>query len=85
MSVELNMIRKYLPAIGTDLQQAFAHDGVVKDLASGTEILQEGQSVKMIPLVLEGLIKVFTRHEDRELLLYYIEPRESCVMSFGGH
>lgn len=82
MSVELDMIRKYLPAIGSDLQQAFAHDGVGKDLASGTEILQEGQSVKMIPLVLEGLIKVFTRHEDRELLLYYIEPRESCVMSF---
>lgn len=82
MAVELNIIKKYLSFIGPDLQQAFAQDGVIMDFESGTEILHEGQSVKMIPLVLEGLIKVFTRNEDRELLLYYIEPRESCVMSF---
>jgi CRP/FNR family transcriptional regulator len=44
--------------------------------------MKEGQSVKMIPIVLEGLVKVFTRYEDKELLLYYIEPSESCVMSF---
>lgn len=82
MAVELNLVKKYLPFIGADLQEAFARDGVIMDFESEVEILHEGQSVKMIPLVLEGLIKVFTRNEDRELLLYYIEPRESCVMSF---
>jgi CRP/FNR family transcriptional regulator, anaerobic regulatory protein len=82
MSVEISIVKTYLPAIGNDLQQVFAQDGILMDFESGNEILQEGQSVKVIPLVLEGLIKVFTRNEDRELLLYYIEPRESCVMSF---
>ena len=82
MAVDINIVKKYLSFIGPDLQQAFAQDGVITDFDSATEILREGQSVKMIPLVLEGLIKVFTRNEDRELLLYYIEPSESCVMSF---
>jgi CRP/FNR family transcriptional regulator len=82
MAADITLIKKYLPLLGTDLQQAFALDGVIKEFESGTEILKEGQSVKMIPVVLEGLIKVYTRNEDRELLLYYIEPRESCVMSF---
>lgn len=82
MAVDLTLVKKYLPSIEADLQQAFAQDGVIMDFESETEILHEGQSVKMIPLVLEGLIKVFTRNEDRELLLYYIEPSESCVMSF---
>lgn len=50
----------------------------------GTEILREGQFVKVIPIVLEGLIKVFTRYEEKELLLYYIKPDESCVMSFSA-
>jgi CRP/FNR family transcriptional regulator len=27
---------------------------------------------------------VFTRYEGRELLLYYIEPNQSCVMSFAA-
>ena len=32
----------------------------------------------------KGLIKVFTRYEDRELLLYYIQPNQSCIMSFSA-
>lgn len=80
--VDLSLIKKYLPHISLDLQEAFATEGVIKDVPTHTEILQEGQHVTMIPLVLEGLIKVYTRNEDRELLLYYIEPSESCVMSF---
>jgi CRP/FNR family transcriptional regulator, anaerobic regulatory protein len=80
--IDLNLIKKYLPHIGVDLQEAFAAEGVLKEVAAQTEILQEGQHVTMIPLVLEGLIKVYTRNEERELLLYYIEPSESCVMSF---
>jgi CRP/FNR family transcriptional regulator len=82
MPVDISLLKKYLPSIGADLLQAFAEDGVIMDFESGKEILHEGQSVKMIPLVLEGLIKVYTRNDERELLLYYIEPHESCVMSF---
>jgi CRP/FNR family transcriptional regulator len=82
MAVDLALLKKYLPLIDHDLRLAFAEDGVVMDFESGLEILHEGQSVKMIPLVLEGLIKVYTRNDERELLLYYIEPHESCVMSF---
>jgi CRP/FNR family transcriptional regulator, anaerobic regulatory protein len=82
MAVDINLVKKFLPFIGSDLQLVFAKEGTIMDFESGTEILHEGQSVKMIPLVLEGLIKVYTRNEDRELLLYYIEPQESCVMSF---
>ncbi|MCX2720332.1 Crp/Fnr family transcriptional regulator [Lentiprolixibacter aurantiacus] len=58
--------------------------GIRKSISEGTEILREGQFVKVIPLVQSGLIKVFTRHEDRELLLYYIRPYESCIMSFSA-
>ena len=46
--------------------------------------MREGQYVKYVPLVLEGAVKVFTRHEDKELLLYYIESGESCIMSFNA-
>lgn len=43
--------------------------------------LREGQYVKVIPIVLEGLIKVHTRYEDKELLLYCIShvPLHSFV------
>lgn len=48
----------------------------------GTELLKEGQFVNVVPVVISGLIKVYTRNEDREMLLYYIQPGETCVMSY---
>jgi CRP/FNR family transcriptional regulator, anaerobic regulatory protein len=82
MAASIEIIKKHLAFLSLELQEAFARDGVIAEFEAGIEILREGQSVKMIPVVLEGLIKVFTRNEDKELLLYYIEPKESCVMSF---
>jgi CRP/FNR family transcriptional regulator len=46
--------------------------------------MRQGQYVKVIPVVLEGLVKVSTLTENRELLLYFIKPSESCVMSFSA-
>ncbi len=49
---------------------------------AGTVLLKEGAYAKVIPLVLEGLVKVYREDEEgNEVLLYYINPDESCVMS----
>lgn len=53
-------------------------------IPENTVILREGQYVKVIPVVLDGLIKVYTSHEEKELLLYYIKPNDSCIMSFSA-
>lgn len=55
-----------------------------EEIPQGSLILKEGQYVKVVPIVLNGLIKVLTRHDDKELLLYYIRPDESCIMSFAA-
>lgn len=54
----------------------------IKEIPKGTEILREQQYVKVLPIVLEGFVKVYSRFNEKELLLYYIEPSQSCVMSF---
>lgn len=51
---------------------------------AGTELVHAGQYIKVLPLVVQGSLQVTTRYEERELLLYYIEPGESCVMSFAA-
>lgn len=66
------------------LRKELEAHAILKEVPQGTEILREGQYVKVIPIVLEGLIKVFSRHEEKELLLYYIKPQESCIMSFAA-
>lgn len=66
------------------LQQQVKKYAQIKKVPQQTELMREGQFVKVIPVVLKGLVKVFTRHEDRELLLYYIKPGETCIISFNA-
>ena len=77
-------ISKALAHLNHELVSEIKSSAITKEIPKENEILREGQYVKVIPIVLEGLIKVFTRHEDRELLLYYIRPNESCIMSFAA-
>ncbi len=77
-------IRKHLHFLGPELLDEVLRHCLIKDIPGQTEILQEGQYIRVIPVVLDGLIKVYSRYEDKELLLYYIEPFQSCIMSFSA-
>lgn len=64
------------------LRREMLEKGTRRTFPAQTEILREGQYVKAVPFVLSGLIKVYGKFEERDLLLYYIQPEESCIMSF---
>lgn len=57
--------------------------GQVQSFPADTVILNINAYIKSIPIVLSGSLKVIRTDEDgREILLYYIKPGESCIMSF---
>jgi CRP/FNR family transcriptional regulator len=66
-----------------EVSQKLKDFGIVKVFSEGTVILNEHAYVNAIPIVLSGNIKVTqSDEENREILLYYIKPGESCIMSF---
>lgn len=74
----------YFPKLATmpELKEELITISTVATIQSGTVILKQGGYVKVIPLMLQGLAKVFKEEENgNEVLLYYIKPGESCVMS----
>lgn len=77
-------IEKKFSYLGKDLITELLEVSVVKTFPINTELVREGQYVKYIPIVLNGLVKVFTQFEAREILLYYIKPEQSCIMSFSS-
>lgn len=84
MPAELALLQKQLPFLEDDLLREIALHGEWLELDGGIQLLREGQYVKVIPIVMQGLVKVFTQVENKELLLYYIRPIESCIMSFSA-
>lgn len=54
-----------------------------KVVKAGTSLLGVGQIVRAMPIVLSGSISISrTDEEGREILMYYINPDESCAMTF---
>ena len=70
--------------LGTDLIQEILDVSTIATFPANTSLISEGQYIKVIPIVLNGLVKVFTRIDDKELLLYYMKPEQSCVVSFAS-
>lgn len=57
--------------------------GIPVSVKAGTVILDVGQTVRTMPILLSGSIKVSrTDEEGKEILLYYVNPNESCAMTF---
>ncbi len=81
---DIEIIKKSFAFLGEDALTQLVETGTIQTIPKGTEILREGQYVKVVPLVIKGLIKVYTKQADKELLLYYIQPEESCIMSFSS-
>lgn len=88
MMTEEQQIREYLRKYYSNiaelgLQEEIAHIGKVMEFKAGEIIMDFGAYVKLIPLVVEGSIKVSREGDDvGEIFLYYLQPGESCTMSF---
>lgn len=83
MSPLFELIKTKLPYLENNLIEEIISSSSDVTLPPNQQILREGQYIKTIPLVINGLLKVITSHGDKEILLYYIHPSESCVMSFA--
>jgi CRP/FNR family transcriptional regulator len=72
-------------SLSHSLLERLKAEGTIKTFQPDSVIIEENDYIKNVPIVLSGSIKVFKQDEDgREILLYYINPGESCVMSFLG-
>lgn len=81
--MELEEIKDRLPNFtDTRLLDALATEGKIVEFEPGTLIMEPGQFVKMVPIVLDGAIKVLRMDEDgKELFLYYLQGGETCALS----
>ena len=79
------VLDRYFPELAKmpELKNDIEAISTIHSFSSGTVILKQGEHVKVIPLVISGLVKVFKEESvnGNEVLLYYIKSGESCVMS----
>lgn len=58
--------------------------GALKELKAGEKIIEIGDYVKSMPLLLDGAIKIMREDRDGdELLLYFLERGDTCAMTLS--
>ena len=68
----------------TALLEVIAQVGTFRSVPAEVELMDIGQTIKGVPLMLHGAVKISREDsEGNELLLYYLEEGESCTMTFA--
>ncbi len=80
----VNRIDREFAFLGKELLTEIASHGDFVTVPRKTQIIKTGQYIRMVPLLLEGLVKVIFDDREKELLLYYIQPGETCIMTFAA-
>ena len=85
MDIKEQALSTYFPELAEmpELRQELVEISAIVDFEAGTVILKQGEYIKVIPLIISGLAKVFKEEavNGNEVLLYYLKPGESCIMS----
>jgi CRP/FNR family transcriptional regulator len=76
MSIKLPLITDLL------LLDEIEKNGRIQEFEPGQAVIKPGQYIKMVPIILEGSVKVMrTDEEGHDLFLYYIESGDTCAVS----
>src|SRR5580693_4725989 len=76
-------IQKFSSVFEADLLMELEAKHMVMEPKAGDVMINPGQTIRAVPIVVNGVFKVSRVNEDgQELLLYYVNERESCAMTF---
>jgi CRP/FNR family transcriptional regulator len=67
-----------------ELQKEILKHGKIIKANKGDILVREGQYLNFLPIVIEGLLRVYQENDDREILLYYVGPEQTCMMSLSS-
>jgi CRP/FNR family transcriptional regulator len=84
--VSVERIQDALGFASLELAETLAREGRILNYKAGDYVMEPGQPMKYVPIVLEGSLRVARKDdaEDRELYLYTLEPGSACSNTFGS-
>ena len=83
MILTAESLRQMIPAIADmRLLEAIAEKSRLQQIEAGVELMQPGQYMNSVPIIVKGSIKVLRPDADgKEVFLYYLNPGETCALS----
>jgi CRP/FNR family transcriptional regulator len=84
MELPVDLFEKLNSFSEPELQKEILKNGKIIKASKGDILIREGQYLNFLPIVIQGLLRVYQENEDREILLYYVGPEQTCMMSLSA-
>ena len=84
MSKEFDYLFRALDIVEEELKKEVLDVGVIEQVPKDSFIVEQQKYIKWLALVISGKVRVWQENEDREILLYYVHPIQTCVMSLSA-
>jgi len=84
MQISSDLFKKLKSFSEPELQLEIRKHGKMIKANKGDILIREGQYLNFLPIVVEGLLRVYQENEDREILLYHVGPEQTCMMSLSS-
>jgi CRP/FNR family transcriptional regulator, anaerobic regulatory protein len=82
MEIRQALVDSYGFILEEELIDEIIADGHVRSISAGEVLIEYGQNIKYMPLLIDGAIKVLRQDKDGdELLLYFLEKGDTCTMT----
>ncbi|WP_343487135.1 Crp/Fnr family transcriptional regulator [Allomuricauda sp. d1] len=82
------MIQELTSSFGSTFEPSLLHEiaqvGTFKEVPEGFKLMEIGEYIRFMPLLVEGVIKILREDDEGdELLLYYLERGDTCSMTMA--
>ncbi len=81
---EYKQLFKALNIVEHNLQEEIIKVGIIQKLPQHTFIVEQEKYIKWLALVIYGKVRVWQENENRQILLYYVTPIQTCVLSLAA-
>ena len=81
---EFNQLFNALGITEENLKEDIHKVGVVQAVPKNSFIVEQHKYIKWLALVISGRVRVWQENEDRQILLYYVKPIQTCVLSLSA-
>lgn len=82
--MDIAQIKEVFPDFSDpELLREITEAGQIVEIPSEQVVMDFGSSIKMLPFVLEGALKVLRKDEEgNEMFIYFLYPGQSCAVTF---
>ncbi|MCE7996858.1 MAG: Crp/Fnr family transcriptional regulator [Roseivirga sp.] len=77
------ILKACLPGLSHEILQEITEHSSIRKFRAKEYVIHQAQSIRFLPIVIEGSVKVCCDEDGVQFLLYYVNSGESCIFSYA--